>query len=354
MISRKTAFSLEQLKEFDNHLMVVAFDEKQSGLQGFIAIHNTHLGPALGGTRFQSYSSKEAALGDVLNLSKAMSYKCAMAGLPFGGAKGVVINTPNMDKNAAFQRYAEIVEELRGLFKTGTDVGIYDTDVVHMAQFTSHMLGVVPGDRGDMSTSSIAALGVYYSVRASLAHRYGNDNPKGVSIGVKGVGKLGGELVRLLYADGALLTVADVDTNRCKEIVAAYPGVQSCSPDIIHTLPFQVYAPCALGNEFTKTTIKQLKTDIIAGGANNQLAHDDIGEQLHKLDILYAPDYIANAGGLIYVADELESDGFKPQRVLRRTKAIGKTLREVYAAAAEQHKSTNEVAGSIAQKRMKL
>jgi valine dehydrogenase (NAD+) len=147
-----------------------------------------------------------------------------MAGLPFGGAKGVVINTPNMNKNAAFQRYAEIVEELRGLFKTGTDVGIYDTDVVHMAQFTSHMLGVVPGDRGDMSTSSIAALGVYYSVRASLAHRYGNDNPKGVSIGVKGVGKLGGELVRLLYADGALLTVADVDTNRCKEIVAAYPG----------------------------------------------------------------------------------------------------------------------------------
>ncbi len=353
MITKRVAFSLQQLEEFDDHLMVIAFEEKNSGLQGFIAVHNTHLGPTLGGTRFQAYASKEQALRDVLNLSKAMSYKCAMAGLPFGGAKGVIIKTPGMNKNAAFQRYAEVVEELRGLFKTGTDVGIYDTDVAHMARYTSHMLGVVPGDRGDMSTSSIAALGVYYSIRASLKHRYGSGSPKGVAIGIKGVGKLGGELARLLYADGALLTIADIDSNRCDEIAAANPGTKVCPPELIHTLPFQVYSPCALGNEFTRTTIKQLKTDIIAGGANNQLAHDGIGDRLHELGILYAPDYIANAGGLIYVADELEEGGFRPQRVLQRTKAVGQTLAEVYAAATEQHKSTNAVASNIARERMR-
>ena len=275
-----------------------------------------------------------------------------MAGLSFGGGKGVIMNTSGLDKRAAFQRYALIVHELRGLFKTGTDVGIYDDDVQYMAKFTSNMLGVSPGERGKMSTSNVAALGVYYGIKASLRYKYGSDSLDKVTIGVKGVGKLGGELVRLLHEDGAALIVADIDSAKCQKLQNEFERVTIAKSTEIHTLPMEVFSPCALGGEITSKKVKELKTSIVAGGANNQLAGDNVGELLHDYGVLYAPDYIVNAGGLIYVADELEPGGFNSKRVLDRTEAIGDTVWQVFRKAEDHNCATSVMATRIAEQRI--
>lgn len=341
-------------KEFDDHEMVIVLSDEKTKLRGFVGIHNTHLGPALGGTRMQLYETQDDALKDALNLSKAMSYKCALAGLPFGGGKAVVIATDAGDRKETLAAYARMVDKLRGLFKTGTDVGISDQDVRHMADYTSHMLGVTPADRGDMTTSSMAALGVYYSIRESLKEVFGSDNPKGRTVSIKGVGKLGGELARLLHEDGASLIIADVDNQKCQDIAKRFKRVEITATDTIHSHKVDVYSPCALGGEFTPKTIRELQTTIVAGGANNQLIDNEIGDSLFKMNILYVPDYIANAGGLIYVADELEADGFRQDRVLQRVRAIRKTVREMFDQSRREKRPTHRVADSIAEKRMSI
>lgn len=341
--------SIQTIAEYDGHFMHISIHDKNHGTIGFIGIHSTNLGPALGGTRYKPYISEKSALKDVLNLSKAMSYKCAMAGLPYGGGKGVLIEKPGVDRKIILAQYAKAVHELRGLFRTGTDVGVSDQDVQYMSKYTDKMLGVGPADRGDMSTSSIAALGVYNALRASLKHKYGSDNPSGVKISIKGVGKLGGELAKLLHNDGAILTIADVDTEKCLVLSQELDGLTIVSPDEIHKIPTQVFAPCALGNEITPNIILDLNVDIIVGGANNQLVDEGLGLALVKKNILYAPDYIANAGGLIYVADELELDGFNRFRVLERAESIKDTLTEVFIRANDEKLPTNIVAKRIAE-----
>jgi len=340
------------LKEFDNHQMLIGISDEASGLRGYIAIHNTNRGPALGGTRLQAYPSVKVAIQDALNLSKAMTYKCALANLPWGGGKTVILSEKKMNRDAVLKSYAKLVESLNGLFKTGTDVGVFDSDVLNMAKYTNHMLGVSPGDRGDMSTSKIAALGVYYSIKTALENVYGSEDINKKKIGIKGTGKLGGELVGLLYKEGADLYVADIDSRKTNVLKKMYPNINVVNAKTIHKLSLDIYSPCALGREFSSHNIGELNTKIIAGGANNQLEDDELGEKLNKRKILYAPDFIANAGGLIYVADELEADGFRPERVLKRVKGIRQTLEEVFTISKSKDLSTNQIANEIGRVRI--
>ncbi len=352
--SARNSFDPSSLKEFDGHEMVVLINDKATGLQGIVSLHSTALGPALGGTRMLPYPSNKAALRDVLNLSSAMSFKCALAGLPFGGGKAVIIDSPDslISKKEKLVAYARMIEKLGGIFKTGTDVGITDKDVAHMARHSKHMLGVSKADRGELTTSKLAALGVYYAIEVSLETVFGSESVKGRKVAVKGLGKLGGELVRLLYENGAILFVSDIDESKCRKIKKLYPGVQVVGNKIITTLPVDVFAPCALGKELTSVSIKKIRSKIVAGGANNQLASDRVGDQLFDLGILYAPDYIANAGGLIYVADELENDGFQQKRVLERTANIKLTLREIFNQSQKTGIPTHKIANAIAIQRM--
>lgn len=333
-----------QFSAFDNHEFVIALTDEVTGLKAFVGIHNTNLGPALGGTRMKNYVSEDAAIQDVLNLSRAMSYKCAMANLPYGGGKAVVMDNPDLDREQLLTSYARLIEKLRGLFKTGTDVGITDDDVVHMAKNTEHMLGVVFADRGDLSTSKVAALGVFYGIKAALQHLNQEIDFNDKTIAIKGVGKLGAELACLIVEAGGTVIISDVNKDATKALEKKLQGVTVVSNDVIHKQKVDIYAPCALGNEFDSKTIAELNCRAVVGGANNQLSSDSSGDELHEREILYAPDYIANAGGLIYVADELEPGGFSKVRVLARTAEIQETLSLIFKDAKSQNLPTYKVA----------
>lgn len=339
-------------KQYDNHEMLIHFSDDRLGLKGAIAIHNTVLGPALGGTRLQVYASDQAAIKDVLNLSRAMSYKCALAGLPYGGGKAVIIMNPELDRQELLKSYASTVEKLGGLFKTGTDVGVTDSDVIMMAHHTQHMLGVSEADRSDMSTSKMAALGVYYSIKAASSYKYGSEDLKDMTIGIKGLGKLGSELAHLVHAEGARLMVADIDAQKCNQLHSELSGITIVPVEEIQSMEMNIYAPCALGNEFGFKNISPLKCQIIAGGANNQLVSEKAGNAIFEKNILYAPDYIANSGGLIYVSDELEAGGFNKKRVLKRIGMIKDTLLSVFERSEREGIPSYLIADSIARERI--
>ncbi len=338
---------------FDNHEFVIKLTDEDSGLRAYVAIHSTELGSALGGTRFLHYQREDDALEDALHLSRAMSYKCALANLPYGGGKGVIVDSEGLNKKDVLLAYGRLVEKLRGLFKTGTDVGITDEDVQLMASRTSHMLGVTVADRGDLSTSKVAALGVFYAARAALTHMYGTADFTGKRVAVKGVGKLGGELARLLKEAGAQLLIADINPDSCDALKKRWPEVEVLAVEDIHKQEVDIYAPCALGHEFTEEKASELRCKVVVGGANNQLESPRVGELIADRGILYAPDYVANAGGLIYVADELEPDGFNKDRVLRRTQMIEHTIAEIFDKADKQKRSPNKVADLIAEERIR-
>jgi glutamate dehydrogenase/leucine dehydrogenase len=340
--------------EFDNHEMVVSLTDETVGLVGYVGIHSTALGPALGGTRLQTYDSPDDALHDALNLSQAMSYKCALAGLPYGGGKGVIYLPKDTlsDHRAILAAYAKAIENLRGLFKTGTDVGVTDEDVQYMAQYTTHMLGVTPAGRGNLTTASCAALGVFYAIQATLQAQFGDSSVEGHTVAIKGVGKLGSELARLIIEAGGRVTIADVHEGAVQKTLHKVPGATVVSVDDIHKQQVDVYAPCALGNELNVQQITELRCQVICGGANNQLASADIADKLHDKGILYIPDYVANGGGLIYVADELEPGGFKQERVLKRIESIGFTVYDMVERSREEHRPPSVIADAIGRERM--
>lgn len=348
--------TFQDYPEFDNHEMLIAVSDKKSGLNGYIGVHSTLLGPALGGTRYQEYNSKEDAMRDALNLSKAMSFKCALAGLPYGGGKGVIFVPKNgtLTKPDMLAAYARMVENLRGLFKTGTDVGISDEEVRHMAQYTSHMLGVTEADRGELSTSSCASLGVFCSMKAALQVLFGSEDFIGRKIAIKGVGKLGGELARLVHEAGGDVTVADINPDNIQKLTTLIPDIKVVDVDKIAHLDVDIYAPCALGAEFTHANVKKLHCKAVVGGANNQLYDETVGVTLHKRGILYVPDYIANGGGLIYVADELEPGGFNQQRVIERVHNIQHTVMDILTRAKQEAQPTSKIADAIAIERIGL
>ncbi len=302
--------ALWDMPDFDDHEAVHLFRDSASGLTAIIAVHSTHLGPAAGGTRFWHYADKQAAVTDALRLSRGMSYKNAMAGLAMGGGKAVLLSdaagTKTPEMIAAF---AKAVDSLGGHYVTAQDVGMSAADMIAIFKETRHVSGLPPkagGAGGDPGPST--ALGVYLGVQAAVKRALGKDSLSGVHIAIQGVGSVGGGLARYCAASGAILTLADSDARRASAL-AHQLGAQTVPPDEIMTVAADVFSPCALGAILTEQTIAALQSPIIAGGANNQLATASDGDRIQTRGILYAPDYVINAGGIINVALEYLGSG---------------------------------------------
>lgn len=340
-----------EFKEYDKHKLIRRFEDKESKLRGFIAIHNNRLGPAVGGTRFYHYPTEKDAIKDVLRLSKAMSYKCALAGVKYGGGKAVIIGDPQKIKSESLIiSYAKEVDKLNGKFSTGEDVGISEEDTQLMLTASPYIIGK-KGLAGD--PSPYAALSTFYSIQAASKFLFGNKKLVGKSIAVKGIGKVGTELVRLLLKVKANVYVADVDRKAIYKVKKLYPNVKVVSPKKIHTLKVDIYAPCAMGNEFNNLTKGYIRAKIICGAANNQLSATEIGDWFFDNDILYIPDYIANAGGLINVVDELEPGGYNKKRVNKRIRNVKKTVERIIKFSEKKKKSTVRISDELAVKKIK-
>ncbi len=336
----------ELMAEHD-HEQVVFGSEPAAGFRGIIAIHNTRLGPALGGTRFWNYNNDAEALRDVLRLSRGMTYKAAAAGLNLGGGKSVIIGDPKMQRREMIMRaHGRFVETLKGRYITAEDVGtsVEDMDYVHME--TEYVTGLA-GRSGD--PSPVTAYGAYRGIKAAAKEKFGNDSLDGLTVAVQGVGHVGYYLCEDLAAEGAKLIVTDIDNERIKRVVDEF-GAKAVEPDKIYGVEADVFAPCALGAIVNDETIPQFKFQVIAGAANNQLGEERHGEELMKKGILYAPDYVINAGGLINVYGELNA--WSPERAKRKAGEIYDTLGQLFELAREQGIPTGQAADRLAERRI--
>jgi valine dehydrogenase (NAD+) len=334
------------------HEQVVYCQDDASGLHAIIAIYSTALGPALGGTRFYPYATEADALEDVLNLSRAMAYKAAITGLDLGGGKAVVIGDPTRDKSEALLRaYGRFVQSLGGRYITACDVGTYPHDMDIVARECSYVTGrsVEGGGAGDSAV--LTAYGVFQGMRASAEHLWGVPTLAGRRVGVAGAGKVGYPLVQLLVEDGATVIVTDVSAAAIDRVLASWPAVEVADDtDTLIRADLDIYAPCALGGALDDATMSELTARIVCGAANNQLAHAGIEKVLEDRGILYAPDYVVNAAGLIQVADEVE--GFSELRARARATRIYDTTRRVFRAAAEDGVPPAVAADRLAERRM--
>jgi valine dehydrogenase (NAD+) len=333
------------------HEQVVFCQDEASGLRAIIAIYSTALGPALGGTRFYPYASEADALADVLNLSRAMAYKAACAGLDLGGGKAVILGDPARDKSEPLLRaYGRFVQSLHGRYYTACDVGTYVGDMDIVARECRYVTGRSPEQGGAGDSSVLTALGIYQGMRAAARHLWGTPALAGRRVGISGVGKVGRHLVGHLLHDGASVVVADVNAAAVAAIRAAYPSVEALDTHALPGAPMDVYAPCALGGALDDDTVPLLQAQIICGGANNQLAHPGIEKQLADRGILYAPDYVVNSGGLIAVADEVK--GYSEPRARQRATHIFDTTARVFAIADEEGVPPATAADRLAERRM--
>jgi len=346
-----TEIIASNIEGFDNHEKVYKLSDDKSGLIGYIAIHNTNLGPATGGTRWIKYNSENEALKDVLHLSKSMTYKCALANLKFGGGKGVICSKiENNNRNEILKAYAECVNELEGLFTTGMDAGIDYGDTVVMASISPYILGQSVDGIKKEDTSKMAALGVFKCIKEINYRFIEAISAKKCKVAVKGVGKLGSELVRLLIKDGFEITIADNDVEKLLYFRDNFSNIKIVDADSIHKEPVDIYSPCALGNEFNFDNIKEVGAKIIAGGANNQLKTYFVGNELYNLGIIYLPDYIINSGGLINIVDELEEGGYSIGRVQSRIDQMSKNLLNIVDISVEENKPIYKIADDLAEK----
>ncbi|HVA73010.1 MAG TPA: Glu/Leu/Phe/Val dehydrogenase dimerization domain-containing protein [Acidimicrobiales bacterium] len=328
---------------------VVHCHDAVSGLRAIVAIHSTALGPALGGTRFYPYGSGDDALVDVLRLAKGMTYKSALAGLDLGGGKAVIIGDPATAKTEALLRvYARFVDSLGGRYLTAEDVGTTQADMDLIARETRCVTGTSPLLGGSGDPSEATARGVYWAMRATAAHLEGSGDLAGLHVAVSGVGKVGSALVGLLVADGAKVTVADV--NRAAVDRLEGDGVATTDHAAAHSIPCDIFAPCALGAVLNSRTIPELHCRAVVGAANNQLETDADGEELARRGIVYVPDFVVNAGGVINIADELI--GYHRERALESVKRIGETTSQILAAAADGSRTTVEAATQLAEARI--
>src|SRR5690606_4340607 len=336
---------------FDEHEQVVFFFDRGSGLRAIIALHDTTLGPALGGCRMWPYATEADAITDVLRLSKGMTFKAAMADLPYGGGKTVIMGDPRTDKSEAlFRALGRAVDSLGGRYYTGEDVGTSPQDMDWAGEETPYVLGRTRGgSSGD--PSPVTARGVWFGIRAAVRHKLQRNDLEGVRVAVQGLGHVGYNVARLLAQDGARLIVADLDQARV-ERAADELGAKVASVEAILSTECDVLAPCALGGVLNDDTIPRLACRIVAGAANNQLLEDRHGTELHRRGILYAPDYVINAGGLINIALELEPGGYDRARALGRVEAIGTTLAEVFERSAQTGLPPHEVADRVARERI--
>ncbi len=335
------------------HEQVVFANDPATGLKAIIAIHSTALGPALGGTRFYPYASTSDAIEDVLNLSRGMSYKAALAGLDLGGGKAVIIGDPATQKNEGLLRaYGRFVQSLNGRYYTACDVGTFSEDMDDIARECDFVTGRTVAHGGAGDSSVLTAYGVFQGMRAAAEVAWGTDSLAGRTVGVAGVGKVGRHLVRHLIEDGASVVVTDVHQPSVDRIREEYPQVAAVdSTQALVASQLDVYAPCALGGAITDEVVDVLSAKIVCGAANNQLAHPGIEKALEDRGILYAPDYCVNGGGLIQVADELE--GFSFERAQQRASGIFDTTRRVFELAASDGVPPAIAADRLAERRMR-
>jgi leucine dehydrogenase len=335
--------------DFSDHEHVGFVHDAGSGLRAIIAIHNTARGPALGGCRVWNYADEAHALSDVLRLSRGMTYKAAVADLPFGGGKCVVLVDPDRPKTSAMMRaLGRAIERLGGAYVTGEDVGTTMQDMAEIGRSTTYVMGLPREAGGSGDPSANTARGCYAGIRASTCHAFGTDRLQGVRVAVQGLGNVGYHLCALLAAAGARLVVADVDAQRVVRCVEEF-AAEAVDPSSIHDADVDVFAPCALGAILDPQTIPRLRARIVAGAANNQLATSDCGQLLSDRNILYAPDYAINAGGMIQLAAERLQPG--QLDVAARVAGIYDTLLDLYRTAAQLRIPTNLAADRLAEQR---
>lgn len=335
------------------HEQVVLCQDRATGLKAVIAIHSTALGPALGGTRFHPYPNEAAAVADALQLARGMSYKNAMAGLDHGGGKAVIIGDPARDRTEELLlAYGRMVASLGGRYVTACDVGTYVADMDVVARECRWTTGRSPEQGGAGDSSVLTAFGVYQGMRASAQHLWGDPSLRDRVVGVAGVGKVGRHLVGHLLAEGAQVVVTDVRGEAVDGIVAAHPAVRRVADTeaLIRLEGLDIYAPCALGGALDDHTVPVLTASVVCGAANNQLAHPGVEKDLEDRGILYAPDYVVNAGGVIQVADELH--GFDFERCRAKAAKIFDTTLAIFARAKADGVPPAAAADRIAEQRM--
>jgi valine dehydrogenase (NAD+) len=334
------------------HEQVVFCQDAPTGLRAIIAIYSTRLGPALGGTRFYPYPSEDAALADALNLSRAMAYKNALAGLDLGGGKAVIIGDPARLKSEALLRaYGRFVESLSGRYITACDVGTYSEDMDIIARECTHVTGRTVPNGGAGDSSVLTAFGVFQGMRAAAEHVWGTTSLAGRRVAVEGVGKVGRRLVGHLLDADAQVVICDVDPAAVERVRAQYPAVEvAASQAELAAGTMDIYSPCALGGSIDDDTVATLAAGIVCGGANNQLAHPGIEKQLADRGIVYAPDYLVNSGGVIQVADEFA--GFNFDRAQSRAAQIFDTTKRILAMADEEGIPPAVAADRLAERRM--
>ncbi|MDQ4102189.1 MAG: valine dehydrogenase [Actinomycetota bacterium] len=335
-----------------DHEQVVFCRDEPAGLRAIIAIHSTALGPSLGGTRFHPYPSEVDALTDVLHLSRAMSYKNALAGLDHGGGKAVILGDPTRDKTEVLLRaYGRFVQSLGGRYITACDVGTYVEDMDVIARESEFVTGrsVAHGGAGD--SSILTAFGVFQGMRAAAEHVWGAPTLSGRRIGIAGVGKVGRLLVDHVLADGAEVIVADISEQAVERVRAGHPEVVVApNTEALVREPIDIYAPCALGSALDDPAVGALHAKIVCGGANNQLAHPGMEKLLDERGILYAPDYVVNSGGVVQVADEI--GGFDFQRAKARVTNIFETTRKIFQIAERDGVPPAVAADHLAERRI--
>lgn len=342
---------LSYMEKYDFEQVVVCHDKK-SGLKAFIAIHDTTLGPALGGTRMWTYKTEEEALEDALRLAKGMTYKNAVAGLNLGGGKTVIMGNPKTDKNEAmFRAFGRYIQGLNGRYITAEDVGttVKDMDIIH--EETDFVTGISPSFGSSGNPSPVTAYGVYKGMKAAAKEAFGTDSLEGKVIAIQGVGNVSYHLCKYLHEEGALLVVTDINKEAVDRVVEEF-NAKAVDPDEIYSVSCDIYAPCALGATINDTTIPQLKAKIIAGCANNQLKEEKHGHIIHELGIVYAPDYVINAGGVINVADELH--GYNRDRAMNKVECIYESITKVLEISKREGIPTFVAADRLAEERIEM
>lgn len=336
---------------FDKHELVAYSEDHNSGLRAIIAVHNTTLGPAVGGCRFYPYAREADALEDVLRLSKGMTYKSALAGLPMGGGKAVIIGNPATDKqDSLLHAMGRFIDSLSGKYVTAEDSGTSVADMYKMAEVTPHVSGIGSMDRFGGDPSPYTAYGIFCGIQAAVRQRLGRDDLAGLRVAVQGAGAVGRFLIERLLKAGAKVQVADINPQNLQKAQAL--GAELIDPQAVLTADVDVLAPCAMGAIITKQNVEQIQAAVIAGGANNQLATDDLAEDLNSRDILYAPDYAINAGGIIAI--EHQRNGSTEDAATEQVAAIGETLRRIFETSADTQQTTLAVANQLAEEKFRV
>lgn len=353
LTKKNSNFPIFNELEQREHEQIVLCSDPDTGLKAIIAVHNTTLGPALGGTRMWNYESEEEALRDVLRLSRGMTYKAAISGLNLGGGKAVIIGDPHIDKTEAlFRSFGRFVDGLGGRYITAEDVGMTEREMEWIYSETKYVTGIPKALGGSGNPSPVTGYGVYMGTKACAHKAYGSDSLEGKKIALQGAGNVASHFARHAAKEGANLFITDIYEDKAK-VLAEEVGGEFVDPDSIYGLNVDIFTPCALGGVINDDTIDLFKCDIIAGGANNQLDEEDRhGEMLLEKGIIYAPDYVINAGGIINIASELE--GYNEERALQNAGNIYNTITDILEYSDEHNMPAHKASNALAEKRIEM